>query len=405
MSMGRKQMLSWWVKFHRRARGGPAKKDAVALIVTGMEKGGLEQVILDLYHGYKKRGIRAYIVCQNRRIEAVKDLVDAPEDLFVFDSDLPTLIHFLWRRDVRALHYHYNTFGMKELRFLGFRIIYTMHNTYTWMSDEEIRRYAEILTNADTVVPVSASVRDYFLRRTQNRSLHLQVINNGIDFSDFEKEGVSLPYSREDLGIGHEDVTVGFVGSFYHAKSQIGMLGVAERLIRDYPQLKFVFLGNNGDENYHRRFMEEYQSCEARDHIVFAPPISHEQMGCFYRQIVDIFVLPTLHEGNPLVALEAMYCGRPMVLTPIGIADELSEKAACLVCDAAYPELERVTDDEIKNHLSLQKHPANEASIAGCIAEIADHLPEYQAKADGCRSNVEEYSIDRMVDAYVKLLH
>ena len=64
-----------------------------------------------------------------------------------------------------------------------------------------------------------------------------------------------------------------------------------------------------------------------------------------------------------------------------------------------------MTDDEIKNHLSLQKHPANEASIASCIAEIADHLPEYQAKADGCRANAEEYSIDRMVDAYVKLLH
>jgi len=401
---GKNTLLKMWkYKFRNRFRH-PCRQPAVALIVNGMSEGGVEQVILDLYHGYQKRGYRAYIVCQNWIIESVKAKLDRPEDLFVFEGDLIALIHFLWRRDIRNLHYHYNIFGMEELKMLGLCIIYTMHNTYTWMSDDTIQAYAKHLSCADHVVAVSESVKEYFCNRTGNCSIPFTVINNGVDFSILDVEGNTLPYSRESLGIHDGEIVIGFVGSFYHAKSQIGMLGVTEKLIAKYPQVKVVFLGNKGDINYYTRFKNELINSEAKDHIVLAEPISHSQMGDFYRKIIDIFTLPTLHEGNPLVAIEAMYCGCPMVLTPSGISGELAQKAACLVCDAAYESLEKVTDDEIKNHLSLEKHAKNENSVVSCLSAIIDELPMYRNRADQCRKNALDYSVENMTDAYIRLL-
>ena len=254
------RLLQWRFKFRKRF-ATPQKKKAIALITTGMEKGGLEQVILDLYHGYKSRGYRAYIVCQHWVIDSVKELIDAPEDIFLFHDDLQMLIHFLWRRDVRVLHYHYNIFGMKELKEFGFKVIYTMHNTYTWMSDGEIREYARSLSFADAVVPVSESVHQYFHRRVGETGIRYQVINNGIDFKTLDREDLTLPYSRESLGITKDRIVICMVGSFYHAKSQIGMLGVAEKLVQKYPQAVFFFIGNQGDENYYRGFRMELENC------------------------------------------------------------------------------------------------------------------------------------------------
>jgi len=393
----------WKYKFRKRFAHS-AKQPAVALISTTMENGGKEQVMLDLYHGYKKRGIRAYIVCQNWTIDAVKDLIDAPEDIFVFENDLQSLIHFLWRRDVRNLHYHYNTFGMEELKEIGFRIIYTMHNTYTWLNDDEIRAYAGVLSHVDTVVPVSKSVQEYFCIRSGCDGSNFKVIKNGVDFTILDNQEQKLPYSRESIGLKKGDISIGFVSSFYHAKAQIAILGVAEKIVLKYPYAKFLFLGSKGDESYYNRFLEELEICAAKDNIVLAPAIPHSQMGRFYREMIDIFICPTLHEGGPLVAVEAMYCGLPIIMTPTGIAEDLAQEAACLICAAAYDDIRTVTDDEIKNKMSLVKHGKNEDSIVACLSEMIDHLPEYQKRARECIRNCENYSIDAMVDAYVDLL-
>ena len=392
----------WKLKFRSRFRQ-PCNRPAIALVVNGMEKGGVEQVILDLYHGYKRKGYRSYIICQNWVIESVKDKLEAPEDLFVFEGNLFSLIQFLWRRDIRNLHFHYNVFGIEELKTLGFRIVYTMHNTYTWMSDAEIKKYAERLSHADCVVAVSEAAKDYFLRRTQHSEIRFHVIHNGIDFAELDQKEKLLPYTREDLGIQTDDIVISFVGSFYHQKNQIGMLGVMEKLIAIYPQAKLVFLGNVGNENYYHRFLQELSDSSARSNIILAPPLDHMLMGQFYRDITDIFALPALYEGGPLVAVEAMYCGVPIVLTPVGIADRLSSVAACLICDAAYNDLTVITDEEVKNSLSLKKHPDNEDSIVDCLSKMIAELPDYRKKASECIANAKEFSIDRMIDSYVNL--
>lgn len=393
----------WQLKFRKRL-SKKCKKPAIALITSGMENGGLEQVIMDLYHGYKSRGYRAYIVCQHWMINSVKDLIEAPEDIFVFENDLQTLIHFLWRRDIRSIHYHYNTFGMKELKLLGLKILYTMHNTYTWMGDNEIKAYGQLLKNADFVIPVSNVAKEYFCRRSGCSDNNFIVINNGIDFSDLENHNADANFEKRRIGLKDEQLVIGFVGSFYHAKNQVGMIGVAEKIVEKYPFAYFVFMGSKGDDKYYACFLKELKESSARQHIVIMPPVPHNQMGSFYRKTIDILALPSLHEGGPLVAIEAMYCGKPMVLTPVGIAEEIAKNAACLICDAPYEDLSTVTDQEIKTNLSLKKHAKNEASVVNCLSEIIDHYSEFKKMAEQRKKNAMTFSIDAMMDAYIDLL-
>lgn len=396
-------LLRWMMKFRRRFRT-PCLKPAIALMVNGMEQGGLEQVVMDLYYGYKARGYRAYIVCEGWQIDAIKDKLDAVEDVFVYNGDFNALVQFLWRRDVRTLHYHFNVFCIRILHIMGFQTLYTMHNLYTFMDDAQIRERAKKLEAADWFVPVARFVEDYFVTRTDYHKNNHIVINNGVNFDELDCQQGNPPVTRESLGFKRDDVVIGFVASFYHAKHQIGMLGVMEKLLQRYPNVKLVYLGGTGDYSYRRSFFEELDKCSAKEAIRVVPFFDHKYIGRFYRDTIDIFTLPTIHEGNPLTALEAMYCGKPMVLTPTGLAKELSQTAACLVAEAAYEDVLQLTAASIDADLSRQKHARNETSLVQCFSEIIDHLPQYRQKAEECRKNALLYSTDHMVDEYVKLI-
>lgn len=399
----RLMMAGWMVKFRHRFRK-PCAKPAVALMVQGMEQGGLEQVVMDLYRGYKKRGYRAYIVCAKWQIDAIKDKLDAVEDVFVYGEDFFSLAKFLWSRDIRTLHYHFSVFCIRIFHLMGFRTLYTMHNLYTFMDDAQIREYAKKLESVDWFVPVAAFVEDYFVARTQYQKSNHTVINNGVNFDDLDCVDGELPVTRESLGFEDEDVVLGFVASFYYVKHQIGMLGVMEKLVKKYPNVKLVYLGGEGDVNYRRSFYEALNSCAAKDAIRVVPFFDHKYIGRFYREVIDIFTLPTIHEGNPLTALEAMYCAKPMVLTPTGLAEELSRTAACLVAEPAYEDVLKITGSIIATDLCLQKNARNESSLARCFSDMIDHLPEYKERAELCQKNALLYSTDHMVDEYVKLL-
>lgn len=396
-------LLRWTVKFRRRFRT-PCPKPAVALMVNGMERGGLEQVVMDLYHGYKARGYRAYIVCAEWQIDAVKDKLEAIEDVFVYQNDFNALVQFLWRRDVRTLHYHFNVFCIHILHLMGFRTLYTMHNLYAFMDDAQIHAYARKLKSADWFVPVAAFVRDYFVARTQYHRSNCKVINNGVNFDDLDTQAGELPVTRQSLGFLDTDVVIGFVASFYHAKHQIGMLSVMEQLIQRHPNLKLVFLGAEGDFNYRQAFMDELDKCTVKDAIRVIPFFDHQYIGRFYRQVIDIFTLPTIHEGNPLTTLEAMYCGKPMVLTPTGLAQELAQTAACLVAEPAYEDVLQLSSMDVVKKLAFQKHARNEESLVKCFSEIIDHMDQYKSKAENCRKNALQYSTEHMVDEYMKLI-
>ena len=101
-------------------------------------------------------------------------------DVFVKKNILLFLLFFI----EHFSDYHYNIFGLSEAKKRGVKALYTMHNTYTWKSDEEIRSYSSVLNEMDAVVPVSNLVKNYYLSRTDARKDTLQVIYNGIDFDE-----------------------------------------------------------------------------------------------------------------------------------------------------------------------------------------------------------------------------
>ena len=142
-----------------------SEKPVIGIVVTTFDKGGLEQVVLNLYLGYKKQGYCVYMLCQEDILGIMAQQI-ADGELYVFHNNLEEFINLLYDKNINILHYHYNVFGVEEAKKRGVAAIYTMHNVYTWKNDQEIRDYSAVLNNMDRVIPVSNLVKNYYLART-----------------------------------------------------------------------------------------------------------------------------------------------------------------------------------------------------------------------------------------------
>lgn len=403
--MGRFQQLIhkglWAIRF--RVRFLTKNANGVGLVVNSFDKGGLEQVVLNLYHEYKKKGYPVYILCQTRNVGnlAVK-LLDL-RDIFIFDGQEALFIEFCWKKNIRILHYHYNTFMLMGMRKMGFKVLYTMHNVYTWMSLSEIKAYSYKLTAAHHIVPVSFFVQDYYLRRTIAPQHNIHVIENGIDFADLSRQTQNFPFSREKLKLSNDDITIALIASFHHVKHQIGMIGVMERLVSTFPNVKLLLVGNVGDKNYWEKFQDELEKSSAKENILLISYFDHSYMGQFLRDSVDIFTLPTLQEGCSNAVLEAYYCGKPMVLTRVGNAQEMSSRSsACIVTKPAYSDAVQLTQEDILQ-ISYQKNNSNTLELVSAFTQIIENLDMYSLNAFKAAENYEDLNASTMADKYIAL--
>lgn len=377
------------------------KSPAVGLVVTTFDKGGLEQVVLNLYKGYQRAGYRVYLLCQKDELGLMAEQVDE-KNLFVFEDSLKRFLKVIRENGIQILHYHYNVFGCREAKERGIRTIYTLHNLYTWKSDDELGEYSRLLDGMDRVAAVSSLARDYYLARTNARRDRLTVIGNGIDFQELSGRELPRELERKALGLADGDVAVCFVASFYPVKYQIGMIGVMESLKERYPRARLLYVGNS-ENQYYQEFLKEYEKSPARDVMQVVPYFEHRFMGEFLRRVADIFTLPTLQEGCSNAVLEAIYCEKPMVLTNVGNAPDVAFLKSCRVVPAAYKDPVKTDNREILR-LSLQKDPANKRELVEAFAEVMDNLDRYRQEAKLSEREKASWSTEVMVQRYLELL-
>lgn len=134
-------------------------------------------------------------------------------------------------------------------------------------------------------------------------------------------------------------ITVAYLGALFRPKGFIELLRAAALLRDQKPELRFIFAGPwVSDEE--RAEATELVARERLGSIVSFPGVvSGEAKREFLRE-ADIFVFPGIQaEGLPLVILEAMAAGLPVVSTPVGaVPDAVLDGETGLIVPSGDPE-------------------------------------------------------------------
>jgi len=168
--------------------------------------------------------------------------------------------------------------------------------------------------HAKKVVAVSQSTADDLVDKVGIPRRKITVIHNGVDTEKFANA------SRDDgllqRPMANEKI-VGVVGRLVKGKGIQYLIEAVSVLLAGRMNVRLVVVG---DGEYRKELINLATELGILNQISFVG--SRTDVEKFYK-IFHVFVLPSLSEGLPVVVLEAMAAGCPVVLTDVGGAREI----------------------------------------------------------------------------------
>jgi glycosyltransferase involved in cell wall biosynthesis len=133
-----------------------------------------------------------------------------------------------------------------------------------------------------------------------------------------------------------ESRVLGFCGSWIPRKGLNVLVPDITRLLREYPDWKFLVLGAGPGADIHASFPDE----AVRKRIEVVPMIQDKEALAKQYERMEIFVLPSVSESFGVALAEAMACGCAPVASRVGFAASLRDGREAILLDApASPQL------------------------------------------------------------------
>lgn len=172
----------------------------------------------------------------------------------------------------------------------------------------------------DHRIVVTAYLRDLLLREYRIDASRITVIRNGIDAVKLAPDKVPHGRYRQHLGIRHEDFVLTYLGRLAAEKHPEHVLSIAQLLLQDDPAapLHVVMAGDGALAPDIRRILADSPWLASRVHLA---GYVHDPERLLVDS--DVVILTSEAEGLPLVALEAMSLGVPVLASSVGGLPEL----------------------------------------------------------------------------------
>ncbi len=209
-------------------------------------------------------------------------------------------------------------------------LVLTQHNTFIeynniWDTAEKLNDLAigrQVLKDADKIIVVSNATRNYVLSLGADPEKTV-VLHNGVDLNRFKPLPEVKGEMRKKLGIPEDASVVLTVRRLVYKNGIDTLIESAISAVKKNPKLTFVVVGKGPD---FEEVKEKIVQLRLQRNFRLTGFVSDEDLPCYYN-VADFFVLPSKSgEGLPLVALEAMACGLPVIATNVGGTSEVMDE-------------------------------------------------------------------------------
>jgi glycosyltransferase involved in cell wall biosynthesis len=285
--------------------------------------------------------------------------------------------------DVVHLHgYGATTFGRMCAARLGIPAILHEHANHTdtpWfqkLADAWLAKYT------DVAIAVSQSTAEFTIRARLMPKARTHVVYLGAPLDEFARprRADEIAEARRALGVPDGAVVVGCVTRLMPSKGNEFLVAAAPAVLAAHPEARFVLVGE-GELDAPLRAQAASLGLGERFHFA---GFTRDVAAAF--SAMDVVVFPSLWEGTPLTAFEALAMGKPIVSTDAdGLLDVLQDGRDALVVPKR-----------------------DSAALAAAILRLIDDRALAARLAEGARATGQRYDIAafvrKMEQLYV-LLH
>ena len=231
---------------------------------------------------------------------------------FIYLTEAMVLARHLRREKARRLHIHFAnaacTVGMLTARILNIPYSFTLHGPSDLL-DVGASRLAAKLRHAEFVACISSYARQAAMAHLDERAHgKLHIVHCGVTPARY---AAAPPPGGKDIL---------FVGRLAEVKGVPLLLEAFARLRPDHPDATLTIVG----DGELRGALQAEAVAKGLDDVRFTGAIGQAEVAEAFAKS-SLFVLPSYAEGVPVVLMEAMASGRPVVTTRITGVPELVE--------------------------------------------------------------------------------
>ena len=287
---------------------------------------------------------------------------------------LPDLLRLIDKKHIDILHMHgygATTFGRAAAAVRRIPTVLHEHANLTdtpWfqkVADRALEPFTDI------AIAVSGSTAQFVVNARQIPASKVKVVYLGVPLEEFSRQrsAEEIALARQELGIGQDEFAVGTVTRLHESKGNSYLLEAAAKVVAERPRARFYLVGEGP-------LLDDLKAQAAQlglgDRFVFA---GFRKDVAATLSAFDLSVFPSLWEGTPITAFEALAMGKPIVATDAdGLLDILTAGSDAII---------------------VPKRDA--AALAGRIVWAIDHPDERARLSAAARQTGRKYDIGLFV--------
>lgn len=225
------------------------------------------------------------------------------------------------------------------------------HSHNTKLSDYKVRAIRnrlmcfQLAKQADYLAACSEVAGEFLFGNIFKKAKNKVLIHNAIDIKKFSYNTSVRRDIREKIGVTDKFV-IGNVGSLKPQKNQTFLLDIYAKFVKERPEIKSVLL-LVGDGQLRQDLERKAELLGIQNQVMF---MGVRKDVSDLLQAVDLFILPSLYEGLPVIGVEAQTAGLPCLLS-----DTITREVD--LCNTKYLSLKRMDEwtDLIYKYIDFER--------------------------------------------------
>ena len=329
---------------------------------------GAEKMVLILCKNMKKYD--PIVVCGGENLRDIFEknniksysLSFSTKDMF---KTLKGLKNIVKQNNIKIIHAHdnlasFNAYLVKKLYGLDLKIISHIHNCYPWLTGNNSYKKIDSFFRRkyDYNIACGRVVYDYYKNNADYfETKKTTILSNAMDIDEITN--IKITKSEEVIkkyNVPNGKTILGFIGRLSKQKGIIPFIKEFANYKEDFLDCSILLVGNGEQEKDVKILIKELELEE-----FFILTGFQKDVYNFY-PIIDIFFLPSLYEGLPMVVLEAMAFKKPVVAMEVGSLSEVIVDGynGCLVKKGDYKEF-IISMCALKKKIKLREAYGNNA--------------------------------------------
>ncbi len=170
----------------------------------------------------------------------------------------------------------------------------------------------ETARNASLIISISRYSLEKIQQHYGINASKIRIVPNGVDVEKF-KPTENVDAARRQFGLGNEPCVL-FVGSLIPRKGLPFLVEAAKKIVKEQAQTKFLIVGEGPMKN---QLAASLEAANLSGNFILLGNLKEDALLAAYSS-ADLFVLPSIQEGQGIVLLEAQATAKPVVAFDVG---------------------------------------------------------------------------------------